>query len=309
MTSKSSTKSNTPTAEVAVITVPEAQVTLPESFRIVTRDEAKRAMTPDQWGEATRATLGVDSAVGRIGQDGVMWNLAVLTHNASTVSGLIGTGSGQETKGSKVDPVRAVERGGWKSARDYAVALGKSPGYVTKLVLLGRAAMVHGVAQGSPEWGFLVTHAGASPWKEILREDKSQNRRLKSMIARARKGEEPEAPKGDDKGDKGETRAPGGTTVQTKPETPSVPSPPTLRDVESAWETSVRGPLSKLSDEDFLTFSTRVARDLAKAKAARETASKRNGKAPAKGKAPTPADVAKAKATATPKPDPAPATA
>ena len=54
---------------------------------------------------------------------------------------------------------------------------------------LGRAVAVHGIVPGSAEFSFLARSREAQPWKDLIDEDKSQNKRLRSLIAKARKGE------------------------------------------------------------------------------------------------------------------------
>lgn len=87
-------------------------------------------------------------------QGAVMWDAALLTHYLVTADE-IGKGKTFET------------------AADYAKKIGKSQPYVSRLKVLGRAAVVHSIRKGSAEWRFLCTHADARPIREAVKGDDS----------------------------------------------------------------------------------------------------------------------------------------
>ena len=121
-------------------------------------------MARDGFGDldaAVASVLAEKSAVDK-GAGHVMWNAALLTYNILEVN--------------KSDYIGADKA--WKDQTDYILKIGfKSKGYATTLKRLGRAAVVHGVKQGSTEWAFLASNAQmAAVGKAIALDDTAEFR-------------------------------------------------------------------------------------------------------------------------------------
>jgi hypothetical protein len=112
------------------------------------------------------------SVVASVG-NGVMWDAAILTHYVKETDPAIGK-------------AYAEAGTGWATQRDYAAAIGFGETYVSRLVLLGRAIVVHGVRAGSPDYTTLASHA--SKFSALIKGDDSKA--LREALAWFRKSGE-----------------------------------------------------------------------------------------------------------------------
>lgn len=115
---------------------------------------------------AVRAGIDIRATVDSIGQawrtlatgtESLMWEAALATH-AVVLADAIGADSEESPRM-------------WATQGDYADALGVSKGYVTRLKLLGRAAVVHGVRQGSADWRWLSRGGNTSKVSKVINGD------------------------------------------------------------------------------------------------------------------------------------------
>lgn len=151
----------------------------------ISKAVASRPIDADTFDRHLGETLGLSRQV-KAADDLVMWNLATLTYNAISVAGTVGGATVGGVKVKADDPgVR------WANQQAYGDALGFSKGYVSRLVGLGRAAMVHGIREGSAQWTYLCSHASDAPFGKLLRGDDTDA--LKAALKAALAGKDPKA--------------------------------------------------------------------------------------------------------------------
>jgi hypothetical protein len=192
-------------------------------------------------GAATRSVAGAG--------EGIMYP-AALTAYASSVAGVWGKGEGAQ----------------YAKQGDYAEAIGYSPAMLSRLLLVGRAVVEHGIRKGSKEYAALVGSAVYRAAKDrgvdlaaAIRGDNTPAVLEALRVAMAPAPAEVEGPP--------QTRAPGGDTDQTEDEADRPTAPPTVGDAREHLR-AVESILRSLSDADAVKVE-KALRSLADASAKR----------------------------------------
>jgi hypothetical protein len=213
----------------------------PVEATLFTVAEAKKGFADPV--QATKDVRALKDSADRVA-GAVMWNAALVVFDAL---------------GESKDRVIG-DAAPFKDQTDYIVrGLGFSKGYGTTLKRLGRAAVVHGVRQGSAEWAFLASNAQrAAVGAAIALDDTAEFKRLiKGYAAEMREHGEikgaartPQVGDGTDKGDgdKGD----GSTPAE------SAPREATLDDVLNALDAM----LKQADRETFAAAESRIQRML-----------------------------------------------
>lgn len=153
-------------------------------------------------------------ALGDRVQGSIMWDASLLTEHVAAAE--IGKGKRFAT------------------AADYAKALGRSQAYVSRLRVLGRAAVVHGIRKGSAEWRFLCSHGDNSQIREAVKGDDSEALRKRIKSAAAEVAEHGRITSGAKTGAKAKAKKTADEKAADKKAAAKATTPPTLGDVREA---------------------------------------------------------------------------